>query len=420
VLIEQGASSNTIGGVAGTMGNIISGNSDSGVEITGTGTSNNEVMGNDIGTDKTGTFAVSNGAGVFINNASSNLIGGADHTLGNVISGNTSYGLEILGISSTANIVEGNNIGADSSGTQAVLRSTDPDPTISHQAFGVLISDSVGNTIGSQTSSWSNLISGNAVGIQIAGFNSTLTGFNTLIGNYVGVGINQTPVANVIGIWVNDVPNNQIGAPGTGNTIAGNTEAGVYINGADATGNKVQGNVIGPGGQPGLVIAGQGAAEQPFPIGVYIQDSSSNLIGGRGAQGNTISGNNVGVYIFGHSGSASGNNIEHNQIKNNSRYGVILFNAPANNAPQSGPVANTISGSGIANYREFSGPVATSGSSHSTRSSSSSHRGKKAAPQHTSVSKHKAVKKTSHPLKPVHGRSVPAGPLGKVHARFRR
>ena len=90
VLIDQGASGNTIGRlnqvnedgtVTRTDSNVISGNSNFGVEISGNGTTDNTVMGNYIGTDKNGVFSVGNETGVFINNAASNRIGGTDAEL---------------------------------------------------------------------------------------------------------------------------------------------------------------------------------------------------------------------------------------------------------------------------------------------------------------------------------------------------
>ena len=78
--------------------NIISGNTGDGVDITDSGTTGNVVEGNFIGTDVTGTVAVANsGNGVSITNAVGNIIGGNTTGAGNVISGNTGDGLSITG-----------------------------------------------------------------------------------------------------------------------------------------------------------------------------------------------------------------------------------------------------------------------------------------------------------------------------------
>ncbi len=57
VYIGAGASENTIGGTATAERNVISGNGNDGVLITGAGTTRDVVEGNYIGTDKTGTTA---------------------------------------------------------------------------------------------------------------------------------------------------------------------------------------------------------------------------------------------------------------------------------------------------------------------------------------------------------------------------
>ena len=152
----------------------------------------------------------------------------------------------------------------------------------------------------------------------------------------------------------------------------------------------------------------------PFPIGVYIQDASSNTIGGTGdGEGNTISGNSVGVYIFGKSGSSSGNQMLGNSFGSslgsgpapgNAFYGVLLSNAPANNAPGSGAGANRFQRSGIADFREYSGPVGTSTSSGSAR------RAQKAT-AHKSRGVHSSPSKKARQHPAIIHSHVPAGPM---------
>src|SRR5262249_21487958 len=156
----------------------------------------------------------------------------------------------------------------------------------------------------------------------------------------------------------------------TGNIIADNTMAGVYISGIDATGNQIKGNsILGPNLRPSNRKTTRTNSANPFPIGVFIESASSNTIGGVGAdEENTISDNNVGVYIVGTGGSSTNNEVAGNHIgvsasggsgPGNLLYGVIFVNAPDNSAPQSGPYANRFADSGIANFREYSGPVTT-------------------------------------------------------------
>jgi len=81
------ASNNLIGGITAAERNIISGNN-IGIEIS-VGASSNQVKGNFIGTDVTGTLALGNDAlAVVINDADNNLIGGTTPGDRNLISGN--------------------------------------------------------------------------------------------------------------------------------------------------------------------------------------------------------------------------------------------------------------------------------------------------------------------------------------------
>ena len=61
ILIASGAQSNTIGGTASGAGNVIGSNGGDGVLINGSGTNGNVVEGNYIGTDSTGTVVLLNG-----------------------------------------------------------------------------------------------------------------------------------------------------------------------------------------------------------------------------------------------------------------------------------------------------------------------------------------------------------------------
>ena len=121
--IINGSKFNRIGdGTAGGR-NIIS-NNDYAITIKDTGTNSNEVLGNYIGTDKNGTTAVANSSnGVDIQNgAQFNIIG--DGTAGgrNIISGNTQHGIRISG--SNSNEVTGNYIGTEANGTSSLPNSS--------------------------------------------------------------------------------------------------------------------------------------------------------------------------------------------------------------------------------------------------------------------------------------------------------
>jgi hypothetical protein len=87
------------------------------VIINGKGTNHNQVLGNFIGTDVSGTIAVGNGRGIAIlNGAGLTTVGGTTAGARNVISGNGSEGVFFNGSATNGNKVLGNFIGADISG----------------------------------------------------------------------------------------------------------------------------------------------------------------------------------------------------------------------------------------------------------------------------------------------------------------
>ena len=155
------ASNNTIGGTTGRDRNVISGNAQDGVFIDGSATGN-LVAGNYIGTDVTGTNALGNAySGVQIaDSASENTIGGTAAGDRNVISGNAQAGVFIDG-SAMGNLVAGNYIGSDVTGSRR----------LGNSLSGVEIGDSASNnTIGGTAAGDRNVISGNAQdGVYIYG-----------------------------------------------------------------------------------------------------------------------------------------------------------------------------------------------------------------------------------------------------------
>jgi hypothetical protein len=92
-----GPSANTIGGSGPGEGNVISGNEGRGIQIGGSCEGNN-IVGNYIGSDATGTAAVPNGEeGVLIDGAEANTIGGSSPGEGNVIAFNQGDGVRLYG-----------------------------------------------------------------------------------------------------------------------------------------------------------------------------------------------------------------------------------------------------------------------------------------------------------------------------------
>ena len=120
---------------------------------------NNVIQGNYIGTDPTGTLPRSNSAGIVVSNSSDNMIGGATAAARNVISGNSSDGISVLG---SGNQIKGNFIGTNATGTAALGNGSD-----GIEIFNAGDTTSTANVIGG-ISTGGNLISGNQRGISIS------------------------------------------------------------------------------------------------------------------------------------------------------------------------------------------------------------------------------------------------------------
>jgi titin len=85
----SGAPGNIIGGTTAGAGNLISANGWYGIILFTSGANGNLIQGNTIGTDVTGTYALANQYdGISVEGASTNTIGGAVPGAGNLISGN--------------------------------------------------------------------------------------------------------------------------------------------------------------------------------------------------------------------------------------------------------------------------------------------------------------------------------------------
>ena len=286
---------NFIGGTNAGAGNVIAGNLQNGILIILSGANSNGIQGNYIGTDRTGTNALPNSfSGITLNAATGTLVGGTNAGSGNLISGNAQNGIFLETASGGADLVQGNLIGTDRYGRTA----------LSNSFSGIWI-ESTGNQIGGPVAAARNVISGNGNhGVYLNGNGASN---NVIQGNYIGTDASGTKaVGNGMnglysGIYLNSAGGNRLGGTqaGTGNVISGNGDKGISLNGAGSTNNWMQGNIIGAdtGGTQGLPNANGG---------IYIYNGANNTIGGTNAgAGNLISGNNAdGIYI-----SAANNTI---------------------------------------------------------------------------------------------------------------
>jgi hypothetical protein len=110
----------------------------------------NRVVGNFIGTDATGTIDLGNGAiGVKVNNVPNNVVGGTNPADRNLLSGNQN-GVLIERSLATGNVVQGNFIGTDRTGTLA----------LGNDNNGVAINSASNNAIGPGNVISANLLHG--------------------------------------------------------------------------------------------------------------------------------------------------------------------------------------------------------------------------------------------------------------------
>jgi parallel beta-helix repeat protein len=315
ILIEQGASGNVIGRAG--AGNVLSGNR---FGLTISAANHNQIIGNYIGTDRTGTVRLGNTYdGIQLRlGASNNQIG--DGTAGgrNIISGNGARGI-VANETSAGNTIIGNYIGTDATGANA----------LGNADAGVWIQDAVSTArIGGTTAGERNVISGNTgPGIALNSSN------NVVQGNYIGCdGTGSTKLANGWdGIDLTDGGHNQIGgsSAGAGNVISGN-DNGIYL--YNSASNTILGNKIGCAASGSLMVHGGNSTN-----GIIIDNSNNNQVGdGTPGGRNIISGNTyVGIFV---ANGSTGNSLGGNYIGCGSdgasalpnATGVELSSSPAN------------------------------------------------------------------------------------------
>ncbi len=316
-------SSNQIGTSAASQNptaerNIIAGNINVGVSFTSQG-SNNFVSGNYIGVNANGTAALPNILGVYLVDVNRTLIGGTSAGERNIISGNLQQGVIVAGLNAYSNLLQGNYIGTNASGTGAIPNAFDGVLVREGAAFTRIGAFGDGSAL---ETARRNVISGNGgPGITIQ---DAATNDNRVMGDYIGVAADGVAhLGNAFaGVLIMNSPNNQIGAPGSGRNIIGaNVNAlagnGITITGIDSVGNRVRNNMIG--------VAADGSTAGNAAAGITIMDSASaNTIGGTAAgEGNTIANNGApGVRVIGIDSQAD--SILGNSIVSNARLGIDL------------------------------------------------------------------------------------------------
>lgn len=138
--IRSFAASTLVGGSAPGQGNVISGNHFSGVDFAG---GNGPIHGNRIGTNSAGTAAIPNtDGGVLLFAADGSSVGGTFAGTGNLISGNSGYGIDVWD-SSTVQIKR-NLIGTKADGVSALGNGFDGVDFVSQ--FSGAVNNVVGGT----------------------------------------------------------------------------------------------------------------------------------------------------------------------------------------------------------------------------------------------------------------------------------
>jgi parallel beta-helix repeat protein len=271
---------------------IVSGNLGNGIEITGnaTGVQVTEVT---VGTDSKIQSAIPNGGdGILISgHAHNNAIGGFQPSVEPqvTVSGNRGYGIAIVGHAGD-NVVFHTTIGSNAQGT------TDVGNTLGGIFLGTpLTSNTIGGTAGPLQNKILYSVHGPGVTIQ-------WSSGNTVVGN--DIENNATDGVKVIA-----GRNNLIGSATAGNTITGNGQDGLYVQGA-VTGTQAEGNQISDNTGNGVTLVSA--------LGVTIGGSSA------GAGNQIVSNQGYGVYA---AGVNSGSVVQQNIIAANTAGDVNLTNS---------------------------------------------------------------------------------------------
>lgn len=205
------------------------------------------IVGNFIGVLPDGETPLPNDRGIRLpedphhdpNGIDYTVVGGSDPASRNVISGHIDYGVTGSGI------VQGNYIGTNAKGTQAI-------------ANAIGIQTQAGMIIGGTAAGARNVISGNAIGIQVGGFNYCMGAVSSVPS--VGVQIQSNTIGgagtlpNGSGITIVAGLNNLI----DGNSIFYNGSGVIIAGGTVSQGNQISHNGIFRNRSLGIDLGGDG------------------------------------------------------------------------------------------------------------------------------------------------------------------
>jgi Ca2+-binding RTX toxin-like protein len=387
VALRFGSASNVVGtngdGVGDDFeGNLISGNAGGGILVQD-GSANNSVSGNIIGLDVDGAISLAPQTAVFLQGSGSgNRIGTNADGVSDALERNVIGGLVRFDGGTGGNVVAGNYIATDRTGTvglpiggDRILLRGAPGNLIGTNGDGVR--DAVernviaGNVALTDPGTSGNVIAGNFIGTAADGLtplgggisfeggaNHNLIGTNgngigdlsernvtryvrifgsgtetnSVAGNYIGVGADGVTSLGGSGdgffqglVEIRGANNNRVGtnADGLNDAVEGNVISGSLGDGVlllTANNNTIAGNRIGTTADGAAALPNAGA-------GVINFFGTGNTIGGTAPNaGNLIAFNNgIGVAIAG--ASATGNSIVGNSIYSNGNLGIDLEDA---------------------------------------------------------------------------------------------
>lgn len=281
-----------------------------------------KIEGNYLGTNSSGTLALANNYGVQIEGCNGVVIGGTSSESQNIISGNTINGIGIgtLSAGGSNHIIQGNLIGTDASGMNAIPNGT-----------GVRLAFETRNVlVGGTTPQTRNVISGNNQrGISCDG-GAPVYPTQTIKGNYIGTDITGTSALGNGSYGINTTQySTKIGGSelGAGNLISGNGDVGIYIQGGDSS--IVFGNFIGTD-TSGTVAMGNTKS------GINIQSNNVVVGGSEPGEANIIAFN-------GTDGQQDAGILVSYQFKKN----AILSNSIFSNAGSGIDLTNGLAGDGV-------------------------------------------------------------------------
>ncbi len=373
-------------------GNVIAGNNKANTAVNANNTTKGirlsyanfvTITNNKIGTTPDGMTALANtGYGIYTINSTDITIGGTTAADRNIISGNGQDGINTRSGTNRISIL-GNYIGLGSDGVKALGNANN----------GIFLADTSNATIGNSSTSGRNIIGSNSYsGIR----NSTSTG-TKITDNYVGTDVSGTlDRGNTLhGVYVNNANDVVVGGSNAadGNLVVYNKVIGVFTDktATNNTNTLIENNYVGML-KDGETIAGntQAGVETKNNVGVTIRN---NLISGNKTRGihlvnspsTTITNNRIGTNANGTSDKGNLNHgidvetaaatllVNNNVISGNDQSGIRLINGDATgtiitnnrigtNQDGSSAIANTLDGITIDNVPNFTiGSTTTTG-----------------------------------------------------------